>query len=358
MNSQEHTSAATTAPPRNLAPRPAPTLLSIVIPVYNEQESLPHLRQSLESLATQLPCPVEWILVNDGSRDQTRHLLLAWARTDDRLHVVDFARNFGHQAALTAGLDHAAGDAVAVMDADLQDPPELILDMLTRYCEGYDIAYAQRTRRHGETFFKRATASGFYWLMRKFIHHDLPANTGDFRLMSRDAVNAIRHMREGQRFLRGMITWIGFAQIAVPFERPPRVAGETKFSAHKMLAFAWDAIISFSSAPLQVAMTFGTLVFFFGLGYAGYAFFRAMMYGDLVPGWATLVILQCLIGGSILLCLGIIGEYIGRIYEEIKGRPIYIVRELVNFTASPAARTEFEPPRAVKSMAHRHGENR
>ncbi len=334
----------TNAPPPDLRPRAAPpSLLSIVIPVFNEQEVLPHLRAHLESLARRLPCAVELILVNDGSRDATRGLLGQWANEARRAKVVDLARNFGHQAAMTAGLDHASGDAVVVMDADLQDPPELVLEMVAKYCEGYDVAYAQRIRRHGETWFKRVTASAFYWLMRRFVHRDLPAATGDFRIMSRSAVAALGHMREGQRFLRGMITWLGFPQVAIPFERPPRVAGSTKFSWPKMMAFAWDAILSFSSAPLRVAMAFGTLVFFFGLGYGVYVLFRALLYGDLVPGWATLVILQSLIGGSILLCLGIIGEYVGRIYEEIKGRPIYIVRELTNFGA--AAAPEAERPR-------------
>lgn len=313
-----------------LQPRSNPKLLSLVIPLYNEQEALPYLKERLEKLATQLPCSLEWVLVNDGSKDLTRKMLFEWAEKDPRAKIVDLARNFGHQAALTAGLDHATGDAIVAMDADLQDPPELVLEMLEKYREGYDVAYAQRTERHGESSFKLITAHGFYWVMQKFVHKDLPANTGDFRLMSREAAAALGNLREGQRFLRGMVTWIGFSQIAVPFERPPRIAGETKYPLSKMIKFALDAIVSFSSAPLKMAMGLGLVIFLFGLGYGVYAFLRELLFHDLVPGWATLVVLQSLIGGTILLCLGVIGEYIGRIYDEIKQRPIYVVRRYAN----------------------------
>jgi dolichol-phosphate mannosyltransferase len=315
-----------------LQPRTNPKLLSLVIPLYNEQEALPYLQDRLEKLTTKLPCPVEWVLVNDGSKDLTRKLLFEWAEKDSRAKIVDLARNFGHQAALTAGLDHARGEAIVAMDADLQDPPELVLEMLEKYKEGYDVAYAQRTERHGESKFKLITASGFYWIMRKFVHKDLPANTGDFRLMSREAAFALGNLREGQRFLRGMVTWIGFSQIAIPFERPPRIAGETKYPLSKMLKFALDAIVSFSSAPLKISTGLGLIIFLFGIGYGTYAFLRALFLHDLVPGWATLVILQSLTGGTILFCLGVIGEYIGRIYDEIKQRPIYIVRRYANLS--------------------------
>lgn len=325
----------------NLVPRPNPRLLSFVIPMYNEAEVLPLLIRRLQSLAGSLPCAVEWVVVNDGSRDGTSVELAAWAAGDARVKFLDFARNFGHGAALTAGLDHASGDAVIIMDADLQDPPEVAVDMLARYREGYDIAYAQRTKRHGETPFKVATASGFYWIMRRFVHRDLPANSSDFRLMSRAAVQALGHLREGQRFLRGMVTWIGFAQIAVPFERPSRAAGTTKYSTRKMVAFGWDAILSFSTLPLRVATYFGFVTFAVGLMFGLRIFVHSLFYNDLVPGWATLVVLQSLLGGAILVCLGMVGEYVGRIYEEIKQRPIYIVRRRVNLE-TPAA-----PVRAV-----------
>jgi polyisoprenyl-phosphate glycosyltransferase len=327
----------------DLEPRPNPTLLSFIIPVYNEEEVFLYLRERLVTLAAELPCPVEWIIINDGSSDRTGSLLLDWASEDPRAKVIEFARNFGHQAALTAGLDCAAGDVIVVMDADLQDPPELVHEMLARYREGYDIAFAQRIKRHGEGLFKRASAAAFYWVMKTFIDKDLPQNVGDFRLMSRDAVDALSQMREGQRFMRGMVTWIGFRQIAVPFERAPRAAGETKYSLRKMLRFAWNAILSFSSLPLRAIVYIGILVFLFGTGYGTYAFLRAVIYKDLVPGWATLVILQCVIGGTMLVSLGMIGEYIGRIYDEIKQRPLYIVRRAVNMTSNT------KPPRAAIS---------
>jgi len=299
------------------------------------------LIRRLESLALTVACDVEWVVVNDGSRDGTAAMLVAWAARDARVKFIDLARNFGHPAALTAGLDHASGDAVVIMDADLQDPPEVVVDMLARYREGYDIAYAQRTQRHGETAFKVASAAAFYRIMRRFVHRDLPANSSDFRLMSRDAVQALGHLREGQRFLRGMVTWIGFAQVAVPFERPSRAAGTTKYSTRKMVAFAWDAILSFSTLPLRFATYFGFVMFLIGMGYGLRVFVHALLYRDLVPGWATLIVLETLLGGAILVCLGMVGEYVGRIYEEIKQRPIYIVRRRMNLDESTV------PPRGV-----------
>lgn len=327
--------------PPILQPRPNPALLSFVIPMYNEVEVLQLLIPRLQSLADSIPCPVEWVVVNDGSRDATAAALAEWAARDSRVKFLDFARNFGHQAALTAGLDHASGDAVIIMDADLQDPPEVAIDMLARYREGYDIAYAQRTKRHGETAFKVATAAAFYWIMRAFVHRDLPANSSDFRLLSRPAVEALGHLREGQRFLRGMVTWIGFPQVAVPFERPSRAAGKTKYSTRKMVAFAWDAILSFSTLPLRFATYFGFVTFLIGVVYGLRVFVHALFYRDLVPGWATTIVLGTLLGGAILVCLGMIGEYVGRIYEEIKQRPIYIIRRRMNVNISGT------PPRGV-----------
>jgi dolichol-phosphate mannosyltransferase len=314
----------------DLRPRANPALLSFVVPCYNESEVLPLLRKRLEALAGKLPCSVEFIMVNDGSRDGTGQMLFAWAERDSRVKVLDFARNFGHQAAVTAGNDHASGDAVVIMDADLQDPPELVLQMLARYREGYDVVFAQRTSRQGETLLKRATAAGFYWIMRRFVHHDLPANAGDFRLMSRPAADALIHLREGQRFIRGMVAWLGFYQIAVEFERPPRAAGDTKYPMRKMLAFAWDAILSFSSAPLKLGTYLGFAAIGLGAVMGLYAVVRYFLFHDLTPGWPTLVVLQCVIGGAILICLGMIGEYVARIYDEIKHRPIYIVRRMAN----------------------------
>jgi glycosyltransferase involved in cell wall biosynthesis len=336
----------------NLVPRGNPELLSFVIPAYNEEAVLPELRRRLEGLADDLPCRVEWVIVDDGSRDRTARLLLDWAAVDSRLKLVEFARNFGHAAALTAGLDYTTGDAVVVCDADLQDPPELVHEMLERYREGYDVVYAQRTRRHGETLFKRATAAGFYVFMRTFIHRDLPPNSGDFRLMSRDAVNAVRHMREGSRFMRGMITWIGFPQTPVLYERPPRAAGETKYPLRKMLALAWDAVLSFSNSPLRAASYFGFAVFLIGAIVGLRVLVDALFFDhNLVPGWASLIVAQCLIGGAILFCLGMIGEYVGRIYEEIKQRPIYIVRRTSNVDSTLPLGRQVGPEPIVPTRA-------
>jgi dolichol-phosphate mannosyltransferase len=312
--------------------------------MYNEAEVLPVLAERLTALAATLPCAVEWVVVNDGSRDGTGDALALWAARDARVKLIDLARNFGHAAALTAGLDHAAGDAVVIMDADLQDPPELVRDMLARYREGYDIAYAQRTKRHGETPFKLLTASAFYWLMRRFVHKELPPNSSEFRLMSRDAVDALGHLREGQRFLRGMVTWIGFPQVAVPFERPSRAAGTTKYSTRKMIAFAWDAILSFSMLPLRAASYFGFFTFLVGMAFGLRVLFHAIFYNDLVQGWATVVVLQTILGGAILLCLGMVGEYVGRLYEEIKQRPLYIVRRRMNVAAAGEPARSVVPP--------------
>jgi dolichol-phosphate mannosyltransferase len=311
--------------PHRLLPRDNPRLLTIVLPAFNEEEVLPLLRPRLEALLEGLPCRSEVVFVDDGSRDQTAPMLRAWAEADARVTLLELSRNFGHQAAVTAGTDQARGDAIVIMDADLQDPPELIHEMLERYRAGYDVVYAQRIRRDADTAFKRATAALFYWIMKSFVHRELPVAVGDFRLMSRDVTDALRHLREGQRFIRGMVTWLGYSQTAVTFERPARAAGVTKYPFRQMLRFAWDAILSFSSAPLRATVYLGLITFLFGLGVAGYSVFR-WSRGSTVAGWTSIMVLQGLIGGATLIGLGMVGEYIGRIYEESKQRPIYIVR--------------------------------
>lgn len=313
-----------------LFPRSTPQLLSLVLPIFNEEEIIPLLRARLGALADRLPMKVEFVLVNDGSSDHSLSLLVEWSRGDKRAVVVDFARNFGHQAAVTAGLDYAQGDAVVIMDADLQDPPELVETMLQRYQEGYDVVYARRVSRDGETFFKRLTASLFYKLMKKFVHPDLPADTGDFRLVSAEAAKAIGTMREGHRFLRGMFTWIGFNQIAVEYDRAARPAGVTKYPLSKMLRFAWDAIISFSSLPLRISAYAGAIISFLGICYGAYSIVQKYIFHSTVTGWTSLIILLSIFSGFILVSLGLIGEYVGRIYEEIKQRPLYLVRRSYN----------------------------
>lgn len=315
-----------------LKARNNPALLSIVIPCYNEEEVLPLLRKELEAFASTLPCSVEYIFINDGSLDRTLFLLDDWANTDSRVRLLGFARNFGHQTAVTAGLDVAKGDAVVIMDADLQDPPRIVHEMLARYREGYDVVYGQREERVGETSFKKFTAWAFYRLMKKLVHPDLPVDAGDFRLISRECLDALLRMRETHRFLRGMVAWVGFAQTAVSYKRDARAAGETKYPLRKMLTFAWTAALSFSPLPLRVSLVVGVLTAFVGFAVGIYALFVAFIhffFRDVgIPynsGWASIMTLLCLVGGAILMGIGILGEYVARIYDEIKARPLYLV---------------------------------
>jgi len=317
-----------------LNPRPYPDKVSLVIPVYNEAEVLPLLRQRLSQLADSLPCELEILLVNDGSSDHSMELLMSWAAEDVRVKVLGFARNFGHQIAITAGLDHASGDAVVVIDADLQDPPEVVPAMLFEYCRGYDVVYGRRTLRKGESLFKRFSAWVFYRLMRAAIHRDLPADAGDFRLISRRCLNALAQMRETHRFLRGMISWVGFPQTAVDYEREPRAAGTTKYPLRRMLRFAWTAAISFSPLPLRISFGFAVVLAAIALTQAINAIVRTALGLYTVPGWTSLMVVLCLIGSAILVSIGVLGEYIARIFEENKRRPLYVITDAINFPSS------------------------
>ena len=312
--------------------REFPALLSLVIPLYNEEAMVPLLSARLEAFAKTLPCAYELILVNDGSTDRTVELLWQWAARLPQVKVIALARNFGHQIAATAGLDYAAGDAVVLMDADLQDPPELVHQMLEEYCNGFDVVYAQRSRREGEGPWKRFSAWAFYRLMRSLIYKDLPPDTGDFRLISRACLNALQSMRETHRFLRGMVAWVGFPQKAVPFVRPRRAAGETKYPLSKMLRFAWHAALSFSPLPLRMTFALGAIVTALGLLGAVYAIAALLLDLPIVAGWASLMVLVAVIGGTIMISIGILGEYVARIFDEIKERPLYVVYRTSNFT--------------------------
>jgi dolichol-phosphate mannosyltransferase len=302
----------------------SPRLLSVVAPVYNEEELVEaFVRRACAAVADY---SFELVLVNDGSADRTPQLLDRIAAADPRVRVVHLSRNFGHQAALTAGLEHAAGDVVAMIDADLQDPPELIPRMVEQWEHGSDVVYAVREQRDGETAFKLATASWFYKLFDKLAQVDLEPNSGDFRLLDRRALDALLSMTERSRFLRGMTVWVGFRQTAVPYERDARAAGETKYTLRKMLRFSLDAIASFSHLPLQLATYAGLLSA--GVAFIAIPVVVGLHFADsYLPGFGTITILILLIGGIQLIALGVIGEYIGRIYEEVKHRPLYIVRE-------------------------------
>lgn len=316
-----------------LVPRPQPKLLSIVVPLFNEEQVVPLLRASLTKFLEELPIAAEVLLVNDGSTDGTQSLLHDWAEADSRVRVLALARNFGHQAAATAGLDHAAGDAVVLIDADLQDPLDVMHDMLREYCRGYDVVYARRRKRAGESWFKRATAFLFYRLMQYFVLPDLPADTGDFRLISRACLDALLKLRETHRFLRGMVTWVGFPQTAVVYDRQPRVAGSTHYSFAKMFRFAANAAISFSARPLRISFGFALVAVAGGVAVGAYAFFRALLGFYVVHGWASLMVVTCLIGTAILISIGILGEYVGRVFEEVKRRPLYVVARQTHFAA-------------------------
>jgi polyisoprenyl-phosphate glycosyltransferase len=300
---------------------------SLVLPIYNEEETIPELVRRLGQLMDQLDGDAEAILVDDGSSDASYETMVAARELDLRFKLLRLSRNFGHQIAVTAGLDVASGDAVIVMDADLQDPPEVALELAARWREGYDVVYAVRAERHGESRFKEATAAGFYRLFKRMTDVDVPIDVGDFRLVDRRALDAFRSMRESNRYVRGMFAWIGFRQAGVPFIREERFAGETKYPLRKMIKFATDGIVSFSSYPLRLALNVGFVVsaFSFVLGLVFLVSQLAGFYS--VPGLASIAVFVAFLGGIQLLLLGIMGEYIARIHDEVKGRPLYLVSE-------------------------------
>lgn len=314
----------------------------------NEAEALPLLLRALLPVLDSLGCEYEILFVNDGSTDATLDILARTAGANRRIKVLSFSRNFGHQAAITAGIDFSTGDAVIVMDADLQDPPQLIPEMVRLYREGYDVVSPQRTSRRSETWFKRKTATLFYLLMRKLVDQRVPPEVSDFRLLSRNAAMAIRQFREQHRFMRGMIAWLGLREAMLPFERQARAAGETKYQLSKMLRFSWTAICSFSALPLRMTMWLGFATSSLGMGYLAWAVYMDLIRNRVVWGWTSLVFLQCLFFGVTLVCISLIGDYIARIYEESKQRPLYVVNRAVNLEEAPqeARRAVILPPRS------------
>jgi polyisoprenyl-phosphate glycosyltransferase len=314
---------------------------SIVIPVYNEQETLSALYERLTLLLEQLDGTSEVILVDDGSRDDSFARMIEMSGRDSRFKVLQFSRNFGHQAAISAGLDFALGKAVVVMDADLQDPPEVVLAMAERWREGFEVVYAVRRERHGENRFKRLTAAGFYRLLRRLSDVDIPADVGDFRLVDRKALDAYKMMRENDRFVRGMFSWVGFKQTGVTYDRAERYAGETKFPLRKMMKFATDGIVSFSSAPLRLALTVGFVVSALSFLYGVVAILLKVSGAFTVPGWTSVIFVTSLLGGVQLVVLGVVGEYVGRTYEEAKNRPLYIVNHSAGFSETTGPQRVF-----------------
>ncbi|NPA26336.1 MAG: glycosyltransferase family 2 protein [Chloroflexi bacterium] len=304
---------------------------SIVVPVYNERESLPELYRRVRAVMESLGEPWELVLVDDGSTDGSTDLIRELHRQDpEHVRPVIFARNFGHQIAVTAGMDYARGCAVIIMDADLQDPPEVIPDLIARWREGYDVVYAVRVQREGESWFKKATAALFYRLIYRITDVPIPLDTGDFRLIDRKVLAVLRRMRERHRFIRGMAAWVGFRQIGVPYRRAPRYAGETKYPLRKMLKFALDAITSFSYFPLQLATYLGFVSAGLSILAIPLVAVARLTGSQAFYGQATTLIAVLFLGGVQLISLGILGEYVGRIYDEVKGRPLYVVAEAAN----------------------------
>jgi glycosyltransferase involved in cell wall biosynthesis len=305
---------------------------SVVVPCFNEEGVLHELYRRVKQVMDQTGESWELVLVNDGSHDRTPEIMRELRAADPRIKVVDFARNFGHQIAFTAGVDFAQGDAVVVIDADLQDPPELILEMIERWQAGYEVVYAVRTERKGETWFKEFTAKLFYRIIYRITDVDIPLDTGDFRLMDRKVVEAMKQMKEQHRFIRGMTSWVGFRQTGVAYVRQERFAGETHYPFRKMFKFALDAITGFSYLPLQLATYLGFTIA--GLSaVAALIVVYARLFVGTTPfyGQATTLVSVLFLGGVQLITLGIIGEYLGRIYDEVKGRPLYLVRETLGF---------------------------
>jgi dolichol-phosphate mannosyltransferase len=306
---------------------------SVVVPVFNEEEVINETYKRLTEVMQSTGESYEIIFVNDGSRDKTAVLAREICKNDSNVKLIDFSRNFGHQTAITAGMDHACGDAVVVIDADLQDPPEVILDMLKKWREGYDIVYGQRIKREGETLFKKFTAKVFYRFLRSMTEVDIPVDTGDFRLIDRKVCDAMKTISERNRYVRGIVSWLGFKSAPVEFERKKRFAGTTKYPLKKMIKFATDAIMSFSYKPLKIATFFGSFVSVFSfIGLIVMIILKLCGIGEYVDGWTSLAVISLFLNGIVLMILGIIGEYIGRIYDEAKDRPLYVIREVVNFT--------------------------
>lgn len=313
-------------------------LLSIVIPAYNEQEVLPEFHRRLCEVLDVLPITAEIVYVNDGSQDGTLALLHKLHEQDERVAVVDLSRNFGKEIALSAGLHQAGGDAVIVIDADLQDPPELIPEFIKQWQDGFDVVYAQRTRREGETWLKKSTASAFYRVMQRVGHVKLPQDAGDFRLLSRRAVDALNTLGEQHRFMKGLFAWVGFRQKAVPYERDARFAGKTKWNYWKLWNFAIEGITSFTIAPLKFATYLGLLTALAAFVFAIYTIIKTLIFGNPVPGYPSIIVIMLFLGGVQLMAIGVLGEYIGRIFTETKRRPLYFLNEYL-------------PPRADKKSS-------
>jgi dolichol-phosphate mannosyltransferase len=302
-------------------------LISVVVPLYNEEEVIDESYKRLKAVLDNCQDSYELILVNDGSRDATLEKARAFAENDKTLRILSFSRNFGHQPAITAGLDYALGDAVIIIDADLQDPPEVIPDMIAKWKEGYKVVYGKRIKRKGETVFKKITAKLFYRFINSMSDVNLPFDAGDFRLLDRKVVDTLKSMPEHNRYMRGLVSWAGYRQTAVEYVREERFAGVTKYPFKKMLALGINGVTSFSLKPLKLSVYLGSVISFLSFVYVIYVFIHRIVNPEIAAGWASLAAITLFLNGIVLIMLGIVGQYIGRIYDETKARPLYIVDE-------------------------------
>ena len=330
--------------PDEAAARPRTGSLSVVVPCYNEQEVLPEFHRRLAAVMTGLGLPWEVVYVNDGSGDGTLDVMRGLQSAHPEVGIVDLSRNFGKEIAMTAGLDHAAGSAVIVIDADLQDPPELIPDMLREWQAGADVVLMRRESREGESWFKKASASAFYRFIGSIGEMPIPADVGDFRLLSRRAVEALRLMPERTRFMKGLFAWVGFNQVTLAYRRDARFAGETKWNYWRLWNLALEGITSFSSAPLKLASYVGLAAAVYALGAGAYVLGKALLFGDPVAGYPSLMVTVLFLGGVQLIALGIIGEYLARMFVEVKGRPLYLLAGIYRRRTLPADAPRIEDP--------------
>lgn len=310
-------------------------IYSVVIPVYNEELVLEESYKRLTEVMRKISEPYELIFVNDGSRDNSLSILSRLKQNDKYVKFISFSRNFGHQAAITAGMDYASGDAVIVIDADLQDPPEIIPEMISEWRNGFDVVYGKRSERKGETFFKKFTAKLYYRTLKKITNIDIPVDTGDFRLISRRVCDTMNQLSERSRYVRGLVSWVGYKQKAVEYVREDRFAGETKYHLSKMIKLALDGVTAFSYKPLKLASIMGFIMFALSFIWFVVMICRILLVPGETFGWGAAVPILLMSQGIVLLILGILGEYVGRIFEEIKGRPIYIVSEKEGFEEPP-----------------------
>jgi glycosyltransferase involved in cell wall biosynthesis len=307
-------------------PKSNKLILSVVVPAYNEEEVLPEFHRRLTGVLEKLSFFSEILYVNDGSSDETLKVIKDFH--DPRVAVIDLSRNFGKEIALTAGLDHARGEAVVVIDADLQDPPELIPELVEKWREGYDVVYARRSHRDGESYLKKASAKLFYRIIQGVSRVKIPEDTGDFRLLSRRAVESLKQLRESHRFMKGLFTWIGFPQIAVNYRRDPRFAGQTKWNYWQLWNFALEGFTSFTITPLKIATYLGLMTSLASFSWALFVIYKTLAYGDPVQGYPSLMVVILFLGGVQLMSLGVIGEYLGRMFNETKQRPLYFINNI------------------------------